>query len=156
MKAQSQKLVQVENSENKHIFQQIIQRAMDHLVDKKNLYVLTDDITNDETGDSNRRLKILLSKIMDDKYLINDRTFTNNLNDMIITQIYLALSPDSKKLMHDFHPDKKEDETQSYFHHLIGFNYDKFAETPSLSNDILTSINSNIIKIHESNYFIIY
>jgi hypothetical protein len=127
---------------------------MDHLVDKKNLYVLTDELTNEEI-DSNKRIEILLSKMMDDKYLINDKTFTNNFNDMIIAQIYLALSPDSKKLMHETHPEEKENEIQSFFHHLIGFNYDKFIENPILSNDILNSINNNIIKIEESKFFLI-
>ncbi len=153
LKVQSQKIVQAENSENKHIFQQIIQKSMDHLIDKKNLYVLTDELTNEEKIDSNRRLEIILSIMMDDKYLINDKTFTNNFNDTIIAQIYLALSPDAKKLINDSHP--QENEIQSFFHHLIGFNYDKFVEKPILSNDILSSINNNIIQIEESNFFLI-
>lgn len=92
-------MVQNEGSENKHAFQQIIQKSMDHLVDKKNLFVLSDEITNEETSDSNKRIQILLNKLMDEKTLINDKTFSNTSNDMLITQIFLALSPDSKNLV---------------------------------------------------------
>ena len=74
---------------------------MDHLVDKKSLHVLTDDISNEESSEenSNKKIEVLLSKMMDDKTLINDKTFSNNVNDSLITQIFMAMSPDAKKLI---------------------------------------------------------
>ena len=100
-KVNQSKTISYENTENKHIFQQIIQKAMDNLIERKNLFVLSDEITNEEVSEvqKNSRIEILLSKMMEDKSLINDRTFKNNINDILITHTFLALSPDSKRLI---------------------------------------------------------
>lgn len=57
------------------------------------------DEANTEKFPNEDRLEILLTKLMDDKNFINDKTFGSNINDVILNKIFIALSPDAKKLV---------------------------------------------------------
>lgn len=96
-KSINQKVSQNEGGENKHYFQYVIQRTTD-IAEKKKIFVLTDNIIDDEP-DNNKRVQILLDKLIDDKTLVIDKTFSNSFTDLLTTHVYIALSPDSKKLI---------------------------------------------------------
>lgn len=138
-----------ENQENKFSIKSILERGIDQVIDKKNLLVLSDEICDDDIYITNKKVEILLSKMMYDKTLINDKTFANNFNDLLISQIYMCLSPESKKLLLENVKKEEEQDIISYFHNLIGFSYEKFMENQVITNDILMNINSNIIKIED-------
>ncbi len=63
--------------------------------------MLSDEVEDPdpEKFPNDKRLEILLTKLMDDKNFINDKTFGSNINDVILNKIYIALSPDAKKLI---------------------------------------------------------
>jgi hypothetical protein len=65
--------------------------------------VLTDEIEDNdlEKYPYDRKIEIMLTKLMDDKNFINDKTFGNNINDIMLNKIYIALSPDAKKVILD-------------------------------------------------------
>jgi hypothetical protein len=133
------------DTDNKNIFISELKKPC-KFADKKNLFVLTDEIIEDDINQD--KLHLLLSQMLDDNSMIEDKTFTNNTADKLISQIYLAMSPDSKRLLTETDRTKKM-ELQSFFHHLIGYNYDKYRNNSHVSNDILTAINSNIIEIED-------
>ena len=59
------------------------------------------DIIEKEELCFKKKKDILLSKLMCDKSIINDRTFSNSNVDNILSLIYLSLSPESRKLLTD-------------------------------------------------------
>ncbi len=65
--------------------------------------MLTDEIEDNdlEKYPYDRKIEIMLTKLMDDKNFINDKTFGNNINDIMLNKIYIALSPDAKKVILD-------------------------------------------------------
>ena len=65
--------------------------------------MLTDEIEDNdpEKYPYDRKIEILLTKLVDDKNFINDKTFGNNINDIMLNKIYIALSPDAKKVILD-------------------------------------------------------
>jgi len=65
------------------------------------MLVITDEI---EDGDSEKfsyekKLEILMTKLLDDRSMINEKTFGANMNDLILNKIFIAISPDAKKLI---------------------------------------------------------
>jgi hypothetical protein len=135
----------VHENDNKNLFISELKKPCKY-AEKKNLFVLTDEITDDDI--SQDKLNLLLSQMMDDNSMIEDKTFSNSTADKLISQIYLAMSPDAKRLLTETDKTKKK-ELQSFFHHLIGYNYNKYRNNSQVSNDIITAINSNIIEIEE-------
>ncbi len=96
------KVTQNENFENKHIFKQILDKGLDNN-ESKEIFVLTDDIEDNDPDKYpyDKKIDILLTKLLDDKNFINDKTFGSTINDVILNKIYIALSPDAKKLILD-------------------------------------------------------
>jgi hypothetical protein len=127
---------------------------MDQSVNIKSLMILSDEIIEDDEESESKKIEILLDKMLVDKSLINDKTFSSNFNEYLISQIYIALSPEAKKLVTEKKAGKRSDIDTSYFYNLIGFNYDKFLENPVITNDILMNINNNIIKIEDCKFFL--
>ena len=70
---------------------------------KRNLCVLSDSIIDNENEEelAKHKKEILISKLMCDKSIINDKTFANSFNDNVISQIYLSLSPESRKILNE-------------------------------------------------------
>ena len=81
----------------------IIEKEDGDVIRPHDLCVLTDEIIEeaDEELCFKKKKDILLSKLMCDKSIINDRTFSNSNVDNILSLIYLSLSPESRKLLTD-------------------------------------------------------
>ena len=111
---------------------------------------------DDEETSYKMKKEILLSKLMCDKSIINDKTFANSFVDNVITLIYLSLSPESRKLILDKQCGIKnrnvETESNTFFHHLIGFNQENFLKNPVITNETILYLCNNILKNEDCNY----
>jgi len=92
-----------EANENRFIIKQLIEKCDPETGKRVNLNVLSDMIKDEDDEETSYKMKkeILLSKLMCDKSIINDKTFANSFVDNVITLIYLSLSPESRKLILD-------------------------------------------------------
>lgn len=90
-----------ENLENKFSIKNIIDKNVDTFIDKRSLQILSEEIDETDESTVKRKLDILVDKMVCDKSLISDKTFSKNSNEILISQIYTSLSQDSKKLLLD-------------------------------------------------------
>lgn len=63
------------------------------------MFVLSDETTEEDEDFINRKIDLLLSKMMHDRSLINEKTFSSSFYDILIAHLHINLSPDSKKLI---------------------------------------------------------
>jgi hypothetical protein len=151
-RSQSHSKILSENAESRYSQKVFADKNIDRI---KKLTLLSDEIDDENQYSEKKKIEMILDMLMYDRSLLSDRTFSNSFTDQLISQIYISLSPEARKLVVEkyivFNYYRVTDqETLLYFHNLIGFNLESFKENPEMSNDTLMNICNNIIRIEDS------
>jgi hypothetical protein len=96
----STKTNQLDLNENKFSIRSLLEKSESQETYKKSFFVLTDELKEDDEEMSIKlKREILLNKLVFDKSIINGKVFSDSFSDQAISQIYLALSPESRKIL---------------------------------------------------------
>ena len=81
---------------------QLLEKSEGQETYKKSFFVLSDELKEDDEEMSIKlKREILMNKLLYDKSIINGKVFSDSLNDNVLSQLYLALSPESRKILLD-------------------------------------------------------
>ena len=87
-------------NENKFSIRSLLEKSESQETYKKSFFVLSDELKEDDEEMSIKlKREILLNKLVSDKSIINGKVFSDNFNDLAVSQIFLALCPESRKIL---------------------------------------------------------
>jgi hypothetical protein len=95
-RSQSQSKIFNENGDNRYSQKVFADKSIDVI---KRLTILTDEIDDENQYSEQKKIEIILNKLIYDRSLLSDRTFSNSFTDHLLSQIYISLSPEGKKLV---------------------------------------------------------
>jgi hypothetical protein len=116
---------------------------------KKGFFIITDEL-DEEEDDMSMKLKreILVSKLMYDKSVIIDKQLQSSVYDSAVAEVYLGLSNESRRVLHDSYYDNGEEYNK--FHNLIGFNKEKTNTSNfHISNENIMNLCSKLLKFDD-------
>ncbi len=91
---------QYDVNENKFSIRQLLEKSDSQETYKKSFFVLSDELKEDDEEMSIKlKREILLNKLVVDKSMVNGKVFSDSFNDNALSQIYLSLSSESRKIL---------------------------------------------------------
>jgi len=120
---------------------------------KKSFFSLSNNLEDDDSTSMLSKRELVVSKLISDKSIMNERTYFDGLYDKLINQIYLAFSCDSRKILKN-ELDEDESEIHNYLYHLIKFNKDDKSKKTIITNDMILHLNSKILNAKTSKILI--
>ena len=89
-------------NENKFSVTHLLLKSESQETYKKSFFVLSDELKEDDEEMSIKlKREILLNKLLYNKSCFKGKVFSDSLNDNVITEIQMALSPESRKMLID-------------------------------------------------------
>lgn len=116
---------------------------------KKGFFIITDEL-DEEEDDMSMKLKreILVSKLMYDRSIIIDKQLQSSVYDSAVASVYLGLSNESRRILHDNKYDNEEEYNK--FHNLIGFNKENTnTSTFQINNENIMNLCSKLLKFDD-------
>ena len=152
--------------ENRFSIRNLLEKNNNQLSFKKNFFVISNEIDNNEDISWKIKKDILQTKMMNDKLILNDNTFNKNFYDKISNEIYLGFSSEARYYLNNISVkdddnnilNKEMFDNNKYnfkeIHNLIKFKKEDYSlgSNTVISNNMIMNLCSGFIKLNDSKY----